>query len=174
MLINEKMDEGEILAQGLYDIPPAITTPQLTDNLIQLSQGLLEHYLPLYINGQLESVSQTVAAHLMKLPEQPTYSRKLTKDDGKINWSKSAEQIEREIRAFIDWPKSVTKFGEKDVIITSALVLADKGVPGKLEINNGSLIIHCGEGSLEIKRLKPLGKKEMSSKEFLAGYSKKL
>src|SRR3989344_7401004 len=81
MLLVEKMDEGPLLAYSEYDMPPDITTPKLTEELIQLSQALVVDTLPKYIAGELQPVAQTST-------KQPvSYSRKLVKADGIVDWS---------------------------------------------------------------------------------------
>lgn len=166
MRINERMDEGPLLAQELVNIAPDDTTPSLTKKLVQTSNLLLKKHLPKYLEGQLEFTPQTGT---------PTYSRKLTKQDGQIDWTKPAEQIEREIRAFIDWPKSFTSIGTKDVIITKSQVVPSNhegNKPGDVEIikEAGIIGVECGKGYLCIDRLKPAGKSEMTASAFIAGY----
>lgn len=166
MLIVEKLDEGPLLAQEALKIAPDATTPGLTKQLIKLSHELLAKNLPLYTGGRLKPYPQ---------PDQkPTYSRKLTKEDGRIDWSKPAHRIEREIRAFKEWPKSRAKLGKTEVIITKAhaVPVNDPGLkPGDVTtMKEGVIMIECGKGYLCIDKLKPVGKKEMGAEAFLAGY----
>lgn len=174
MLLVKKMDEGPLLAQAAYDIPANITTPQLTDELIDLSDQCLKEILPLYMNGAIQAIPQESATIIND--KAPTYSRKLVKSDGIIDWNKPAEQIEREIRAFVDWPKSRTVMGGKDIIITKAHAVPSNDPdkkPGDVSLikDMNILIIECENGYLCVDRLKPIGKNEMSAKAFLAGYS---
>jgi methionyl-tRNA formyltransferase len=165
MLIDEGMDTGKLLTQKTYHLPNTITTPELTDELIALSHKLLCEYLPSYIDGKLQPRQQP---H----PDRATYTRKLTKTDGIIDWNKPAEQIEREIRAFLGWPGSRTTLFKKDVIITRAHVdPAINNVPGSVGVNkeSGLITVSCGSGSICIEELKPAGKKEMPAKAFLSG-----
>ena len=173
MLINDKMDEGPLLAQATYDIEENETTPSLTEQLIDLSNQTLQHVLPPYLRGEIKPASQEAAS--IATPKEPTYSRKLTKEDGVIDWRKPAELIEREIRAFIDWPKSRTTLGGVDVIITKAHMQAEAmgNQPGEIVVRGKDLIVGTGAGSLAIDRLKPAGKKEMTAEAFLAGYRHK-
>lgn len=170
MLLVEAMDEGPLLGFGEYDMPDNITSPQLTDHLIKLSHALLLQEIPPYLSGETKAVDQKITARKV------SYSRKLTKDDGIIDWSKPAVQIEREIRAFIEWPKSRAKIGSKEVIITQAhaVPVNHDGKPGDLDVVEGLLMVECGSGTLCIDRLKPAGKKEMTAKEFLRGYGQHL
>lgn len=165
MLLVEAMDEGPLLAQVPYEMPSDITTPGLTDALIELSDHAMKEILPLYIQGKVEPMAQQGTA---------TYSRKLTKQDGAIDWNKPAEQIEREVRAYIDWPKSTTKIAGKEVIVTKAHVMPVSPydpVPGHVTIANGMLSVACAKDALAIDQLKPAGKKEMTAADFIRGYS---
>jgi methionyl-tRNA formyltransferase len=174
MLLVEKMDEGPIIAQGIYQIDPADTAISLTGNLIDLSYALLKNILPDYLANKVEPQPQEVASTLTYGSANISYSRKLTKDDSLIDWRKPASVIEREIRAFIEWPKSRTKLGEVEVIITRAVVASETGPVGRLQIINKRLIVYCNEQALEILQIKPAGKSDMSAEAFLAGYSKNL
>lgn len=174
MLLVEAMDEGPLLAQGVYKIPTDITTPVLTDGLVRLSDALLEDAIPKHISGEIKPATQEQAVKMMGKPFKPTYSRKLTKQDGLVDWQKSADVIEREIRAYIEWPKSQTTLGEVLVVITAAGVINSSGKPGSLAINGKQLLVHCGQNALQIQKLKPAGKSEMSVEAFLAGYRTKL
>lgn len=172
MLINEKMDEGDLLAQSVYELPPGITTPVLTAELIQVSNRLLATVLPLYAAGKTIPAPQ--AEVTMAHSTTPSYSRKLTKDDGLIDWAKPAAVLEREVRAYLDWPKSYTKLGSVEVIITKAKVVDGSGKPGHIEVTDDSIAVTCGEEVLVIEKLKPLGKNEMPVSAFLKGYRDKI
>jgi len=167
MLLTAGMDEGPLLGYGVHELSHDVTTPMLTEQLILLSNALLQHILPKYISGDVKAQPQT--------PEiEPTYSRKLTKEDSILEWRKAADALEREIRAFIEWPKSRATFGGVEVVITKAHVVNEAGEPGTLAIHNKQLLIYCGKDALIIDLLKPAGKKEMTGQAFLAGYRKYL
>jgi methionyl-tRNA formyltransferase len=164
MLLVEAMDEGPLLAFGEYSLTSDITTPELTTALVGLSHALIGNMLPKYLAGEVEPMAQAITGRKV------SYSRKLVKDDGLIDWSKPAEEIEREIRAFIEWPKSRTSFDTLEVAITKAKVLDAAGKAGERTIINKRPVIYCGHEALLIERLKPAGKKEMTGEAFLAGY----
>lgn len=171
MLLVEAMDEGPVIACGVYKLDGTETNPELTERLIFLSHELLKAELPRYISGDAKAVDQSKLSDLVPdYPTQPSYSRKLTKQDGILNFTKSAEQLEREIRAFIDWPKSRTRLSDKDIIVTKAHVQNSQGESGKVVVDNKTLRIHCGRNTLVIDRLKPAGKNEMTAEAFLAGH----
>ena len=163
MMLVEAMDEGPILGYGVYELEPDTTTPELTTALIALSHALLTTIVPSYLEGSIAPQPQTTEI-------EPTYSRKITKEDGIINWQKDADQLEREIRGFIEWPKSHAVIATKEVIITKAHVADFPGPPGTFDIINKQLVAYCGNKSLVIDSLKPAGKQEMTGQAFLAGY----
>lgn len=172
MLLVERMDQGPILSQAIYDIADNLTSTQLTDDLINLSDAMIKSTIPLYLNHQAIALAQDTINLVGGMTSST--SRKLIKDDGRIDWTKSAEQIEREIRAFIDWPKSQTTLAGQKVIIKQAAIIHTQGSPGTISFDNQHLIIHCGQDSLDIKQLRPAGKSTMSASAFLAGYKKYL
>ncbi len=180
MLLVEAMDEGAILSVGEQPLNGTETTPTLTEKLIYLSDALLKNEIPRHIAGETKGVDQLKMSELIpSYPAKPTYSRKLTKQDGILDFTKPAQELEREIRAFIDWPKSRTKLGDIDVIITKAHAVPShppESKPGDITIVEevGEIGIATANGTLWIDQLKPAGKKEMSAGEFLRGYGNRL
>src|SRR5690606_18470953 len=107
-------------------ILPGWTTGDLTKALVALSNDMLERHLPAYFAGKLKPYPQDTSV-------TPTYSRKFTKEDGKLDWAKPAAVLEREIRAFSNWPKSYTAFGNLEVTITKAHANGKApGLPGSI------------------------------------------
>lgn len=167
MLIDETLDTGKLIAQKSLPLSETATAASLTQDLIKLSHWLLTAYLPKYLAGKIKPRAQP---H----PGRATYSRKLTKADGLIDWHTPAEQIERQIRAYQLWPKSRTTLFGKEVIIIKAKIIKQQGTAGRVLAKNQRLLVYCGQGALEIQELKPAGKKAMSAQAFLAGYGRKL
>lgn len=164
MQIVAALDEGPLLAYGVYDLPTDITTPLLTEHLVNFSHMMLKQAIPKYLADGKSGQPQTVTGR------QVSYSRKLTKADGVIDWNKPAEQLEREVRAFLGWPRSRTTLFGKDVVITKAHAAGGTGKAGSLKVEGRELSIYAAKGRLVIDRLIPAGKKEMSAAAFLAGY----
>lgn len=169
MLINEKMDEGPLLAQSPITLTQQETYQELRAILVDISNHMLVELLPEYIEGGIKQLPQEVATWAPSTV--PSYSTFIKKEDGKIDWIKPAKRIEREIRAYSMWPKSYTKIADKDVVITAAEVIKLSGEPGKVNvINKHELIIYCGKNAINVLRLKPAGKREMTAEGFLAGH----
>ena len=168
MILTAGMDEGPLIGYGEQPLNGDETSPTLTNRLILLSDALLQHDLPLRFQNPTPGVPQTITNRT------ESYSRKLTKEDGILDWSKPAATLEREIRAFIEWPKSRTTIAGKDVIVLSAHVVSEQGKAGTVEARGKELLVYCKEDALKIDTLKPAGKKEMTAEAFIAGYGKAL
>jgi len=174
MLLVEAMDEGPLLAVGEIDIDADTTTPELTARLINLSDALLKDALPKYTAGNLVGSTQEKIANAVGYGSTPSYSRKLTKEDGILDWQKPAEQLEREVRAYAEWPKSRCVIGGHAVIVTEASVASGEGSPGELWHGDKTLGIYTAKGVLMLDRIKPAGKGDMPIAAFLNGYGKDL
>ncbi|HSX43027.1 MAG TPA: methionyl-tRNA formyltransferase [Candidatus Saccharimonadales bacterium] len=175
MLLVAAMDEGPLLAIGEADIDlNAVTTPELTSNLIGLSGAMLADILPKYVRGEIKTAVQEKVAETVGYSPIPSYSRKLTKEDGILDYHKPATQLAREVRAYLGWPKSRTILGGHAVIITQAHAADGSGEPGRVWQHDRVLGIYCTTGILMVDRLKPAGKQEMSIDAFLNGYGRDL
>jgi len=163
MLLSIGIDEGKLIAQEKTNINNS-NCIVLTESLIKLSNSMLTKYMPNYLSGDLVPYAQSDKI-------SPSFSRKLTKQDGIINWSKPAIQIESEIRAFISWPKSFTKIYGIPVIITQAAIGHSNGEPGSITYDKKSMNINCKKDSLNVLRLKPVGKNDMEIASFISGYA---
>lgn len=172
MVLVEKMDEGPLLAQGEYLLSSDVTTPELTKRLIGLSDALLKQELPLYLSGEVSPKPQLESTIL---PDKtPSYSRKLTKADSILDFSKPAVDLEREVRAFIGWPGSRITLAGKESIVTKARVDSEIGIR-KLAFGKAwatttkEIAVQTAKGLFIIEKLKPAGKREMTAQEFLVG-----
>ena len=174
MLLVEAMDEGPLIAVGEIELTPDLDVIELTSRLISLSDKLLTDMLPKYVTGEVVGAPQDKVAHTVGYSDQPTYSRKLTKEDGILDWDKPAVQLEREIRAYAEWPKSRCVLGGHAVIVTKAQAEAGEGTPGELWRGGKTLGIYTAKGILMLEQVKPAGKGEMPIAAFLNGYGKDL
>jgi methionyl-tRNA formyltransferase len=102
-----------------------------------------------------------------------TYAPKLTRDDGKIDWTEPAEVIERKIRAFNPWPDAfteITSHGVRKLKIFSAAIVDLSGKPGEFLRSEKNLVIVAGKGALSLGEVQLEGKRRMSASEFLRGF----
>ncbi len=163
MQIVPSLDEGDLLATREYQIAPTITIDVLTRELTKLSAQMLQTIIPRYLEGKIKPTPQSQKP-------KPTYSRKLTKQDGLVDCGKTAQQIEREVRAYLGWPKSQFKYKGLDIILLESKIAHKSIEPGKLEVHDGKLLLGCRKDALEIIRLQIAGKKPMDANSFINGY----
>lgn len=183
MMLTSGLDEGPIIATSELIISSTETSATLAEKLIDLSNQMISDNILNHLDT-IEAVDQ-LTRERPDVKYITTYSKKIAKSDGEINWSKNAYQIERETRAYSEWPRCFTVLGSVKVIITSATASISVNstlhdhlsrlVPGDVTINEDRILISCGSGTcLEIISLKPIGKNEMKASEFLRGYSQKI
>lgn len=163
MLIDEGLDTGPLLARADYDLSGNETSQELTNGLVELSCWSIERILPLWLSADTVPMEQ---------PDTPiTFSRKLTKQDGVLVFTKTATELEREVRAFSGWPKSRTTIAGVDCVVTQAQVNTIALKPGQVMVTESkTIVIGCKIGSLEILELQPAGKNKMLTSAFLNGY----
>jgi methionyl-tRNA formyltransferase len=169
MLVTEKMDEGPIIAQLPYVIPQT-NNQTLTQDLIELSDQALRVCLPKYFSGELKVINQDKIAE--QNGKSVSFSRKLTKEDGQIDLSKPATQLEREVRAYLGWPGSrltlnLNNDSKLEVTVTEASISDQKQ-------EDNPLSLQTSNGYFNILKLKLPGKTEMTTPDFINGYSSRL
>jgi methionyl-tRNA formyltransferase len=156
MRLVPKMDAGPVYVQESIDLSGHESKEDLAAALLSLGSRLLIENLPSILDGSLPPTPQNSTT--------ATYTHLLKKEDGHIKWDKSAQDIERKIRAFSGFPKSRAKVMEQDIIIIKARVAKDKA--------DGSLVLECKPGWLEILELTAPSGKTITGAEFLRGYSR--
>ncbi|MBI2056252.1 MAG: methionyl-tRNA formyltransferase [Candidatus Sungbacteria bacterium] len=171
MQIDKLLDHGPIFAQTIISLREKIGYKALHDVLATEGARLLVETLPKIFSGALSSIPQN--------DDQATYSKILKKDDGRVNWTRPAEEIERMVRAFEQWPGSWTLWPtEKQIYrirIEEASISENEpphGSPGHVWQEQGVSypFVKTGRGSLVIKKLTAGGKKAVDAREFLRGY----
>ena len=163
MVIDEELDHGPVVTAEKYPIDIDDNYITLSEKLAQASANLLHIALPDYAAGRLKPIEQNHAA--------ATYTKIITKDDGKIDWNKSAQGIYNQFRAFYPWPGIWTSWkGKKIKIIDCLPSPAAQSGPLPATVLEGGFVA-CGEGSvLQINRLQLEGKTETDMHSFLNGY----
>jgi methionyl-tRNA formyltransferase len=164
MLIDEGLDTGPILLARTAAIGPEETAPELERRLAALGGELLLETLEGVRNGNLRPQPQDHAA--------ATLAPLLKKEDGRIEWTRSALEIERRVRAFTPWPASATRWQGRAIRVDRARLAADgPGAPGEILGREGEgLLVGAGGGTrLVLLELQPEGKRPMSGAAFAAG-----
>ncbi len=152
MLMDEKMDQGPIISQKEMTISPEEIGQTLEKKLAQLAADFLMEILPQYIEGKIQPQAQDET--------KATYTKILSREDGQIDWKKTAQEIERKIRAFSPWPGTWTYFNNQRTKILKA-----KAIDKKQEA-----ALPTGKGFLLLEIVQPAGKKPMTGREYFHGH----
>jgi methionyl-tRNA formyltransferase len=164
--VAPELDSGEILAQSAVTIEAADNSHSLSRKLLKTSNDLINRTLDGWMAGQTT---------LRKQPPGPiTYSRQINKSDGQLDFQKPAAVLERQIRAFSDWPGSHCTIGQLEVLVTKAEAVQETLALRQIVIEQKNLLIGCRVGSLKILQLKPVNRQNMTVAGFLNGYQAKL
>lgn len=169
--IEPKMDAGPMLGVVRTPIQPEETTGQLEERLSQMAVPLVMDVIDQIEAGTVTAVTQD--------PTQVTRVRKLAKPDGRIDWSRSAVEVERHVRGMQPWPGPFTELHQlgrpaQRIQIQSVRVVARESSgserPGDvLLINADEILVKCGDNAVQIVQLQPDGKRPMAASEFLRG-----
>lgn len=161
MLIDKDLDHGPIIAQSEFPISNDDTNTTLHDKLAAESVKLLNDNFYMYLSGEITPIEQDHT--------KATFTKLLTKEDGKIDWSKPAEETERQVRALIPWRTwSDSSVG---VINIFKVKISDGVLPaGKTEISDNQIVVGTSAKALEILELQLPGGKRISAPEFLRGF----
>ena len=164
MFIEPTLDTGPILLQSKTKIGETETAPELMDRLAEIGATLLGETL----------------SKLDELTPRPQHDRDATfapilkKEDGLIDWSQSAFDIERRIRGFQPWPNAYTNFNSKSLIIWQAQpsISVTSGIAnGELIVaHRDELVVQCGQRTaLRVLEVQPEARKRMAARDFING-----
>ena len=163
MQLTKDMDAGPVFDQIKIPLSGEESKQDLADKLGILGARRLVELLPDILNGSVTPKEQS--------SENISYDSRISPRIGLLDFTKPAKTLEREIRAYLDWPRSTTKINQKPVIITrSHAIDAVTTKPGKFKTLNGDLAVETSNGVLVIDRLIPANSKEMDSKDYLKGH----
>ena len=163
MQVDEGMDSGPIIQQEETAIGAVETAEQLTVRLFEMGASLLVDVLPNWNRGKIRAVPQDDG--------QAAVTRRLSRDDGAINWTAPAARIAREVRAYSPWPGSFTHWGGGTLKIVEATSADGPPLaPGRVgSLDGDSLPIGTGDGVLKVHRLQREGRRSLPAPEFVQG-----
>lgn len=157
-ILDEQVDHGPILIQKDFAIEPGDTFPTLAEKLAKLSAELLINILPQYEAGVITPQEQN--------HDEATFTKLIKKDHGRVDWSKSSQEILNQLRAFTPWPGIWTTWKQPDQVIK----ILKAEVVDHLDEDHAQEIIACGNGTyLRLIEIQPAGKNPMLMSDFLNG-----
>jgi methionyl-tRNA formyltransferase len=161
MKMDVGLDTGPILSQRSIRLRQDDTAGSVLETLSHLGADLLIETLPDYLAGKIQPVPQ---------PEEgATYAPMLKKEEGKLDFTRLAEELERRVRAFNPWPGAFMDFDGALLKVHCAHVEAGEARAGQKLVYQNQPAVGAGDGLLVLDKVQPAGKKPMSGKSFLAG-----
>lgn len=165
MQMDEGLDTGDMLTKVVVPLDEKETGGSLFDKLSIAGAKLCVKTMELIEKGEVTPEKQGETT--------TEYAKMITKDLGRIDFSKSAIEIERLIRGFNPWPSAYTKLGGKTLKIWAADVLEEEyeGAAGEIiKVSKNEIYVKTGKGTLSLKEIQLEGKKRMTADAFLRGY----
>ena len=167
MLLDEGMDTGPLIAQHEFFLKGDETAEGLTTALFELGGELLKESLPQWQSGKLLSEAQNESL--------ASVSRKFERADGLVDWSSSAVELERRLRAFNPWPGLFTHWNDSSLKIIEVAIISSSSkefAPGTVVGTNHPDVpaaVATGDGFLGLTKIQLEGKKAVDVKDFLNG-----
>ncbi len=163
MLMDAGLDTGPMLAKRIIRIRRDDTTGTVLQALSTLGADLLTETLPEYFSGNITPVSQSA--------EGATYAPMLKKEDGLLDFSRPAVELERRVRAMNPWPGAWFEWnGNPLKVMRASTISGEKDLASGTRFTvDGKPVIQSTEGALVLDEVQPAGKKVMPGKSFLAG-----
>jgi len=164
LYVSEKMDAGDIILQRDLPIDPEATSATLEPVLAQAGAKLL-----------IEAVEHIRAGTVQRHPQDDAAVIevcKLTKEDGRLDWTQPAVVLRNRIRGFTPWPGCFCEMpGGQRLKVLRAAVEENSGAPGEiLDVTGDGLLVAAGRGALRLLDVQPAGKKVMNGASYLQGY----
>jgi methionyl-tRNA formyltransferase len=170
ILLEERMDAGPILAQEPLPIAPEDDAETLEPRLAVQGAHLLVDTLARWAKGGIAPQAQDEAA--------ATYTRLITKEDGRLDWTRPAEELARQVRAFAGWPGAVTTWRGQPLKVLRAAPVAQRPAdlaPGTAYLltpgrPSDGVAVAAGVGGLRLDSLALAGKRPAPGAAFIQGY----
>lgn len=168
MQLNEGLDTGDILLQEELAIADDDTAETIAPRLAAIGADLMIKTLRGLVQNSIKPEHQNGA--------EATLAPVLKKEDGRIDFDRTAQEIYDRFRGFQPWPGAFTTFRRRNLNMTAMKAASDRIVQeeiltAQLLVRNERLFVGCGSGTvLEFLELQPEGKKRISARDFLHGY----
>jgi methionyl-tRNA formyltransferase len=160
MAMDEGLDTGPELLKELVPIEMSTTAETLHDQLSALGARLIVETLEGLAAGQIVPTPQS--------DEGATYADKLTREEGRLVWNRSAAELERQVRAFFPWPGAWFEHDSNRLKVIAAELADGSGAPGT--VLDGELTVACGEGALRLLTVQREGRALVAAVDLLRGY----
>ncbi len=158
-----KLDAGAVLLQEETAIKSEETSPQLLERLTPMGARLLSQALQMLADDSAPRVAQN--------ENEVTIAPSINKDEARIDWNSSAQEIDNLARAFVPWPVAWCEWRGEFLKIWSCRVADEnvRGDAGAIEVREGAVLVACGSGKLQLLRVQAAGKAQMEALDWARG-----
>lgn len=165
MRMDVGLDTGPVYVQETVPVRSDETAQTLHDRLAELGAEMLREHLDAILSGELSARPQN--------DDAATYAPMIKKEDGCIDWTASAAELDRHVRAMTPWPSAFTIWDGQRLKILGARPVANgetpAGEPGEVTGDEGNVIVLAGEGGLQLLEVQLAGKEAMAAAAFVRG-----
>jgi methionyl-tRNA formyltransferase len=162
MQMEAGLDTGPVLLAEHVPISPTSTAGSLHDELSRIGASLMVRALSALERGSLQATPQA--------EEGVTYARKIEKEEARIDWSRTARELDCHVRGLTPFPGAFFEARSTRIKILRAMPVAGKGAPGEILSLDGGITVACGDDALKITELQRSGKGPMNAMDFLRGF----
>ncbi len=162
MQMDAGLDTGPMLANASLPLGPQMTASCLHDKLSVMGAEM--------INPTLQKLNDKTAIAIAQPTSGVTYAAKLDKAEGRVDWSRSAVEIDRLVRALTPWPGVWFEFKGERIKIFETTLIRDNSTQAPGTVIDDQLTVACGDGAIRINALQRPGKKRARAEEVLRGF----
>lgn len=167
MRVVEALDAGPMMAVRERAIGPDESSQELERSLARLGAELLIDVVEQLADGQARETPQD--------GRLATYASRITRDDGLIDWQRSAFDIHNLVRALVPWPHAYTFLDGRRLIVIQSQTLGPGGAHPEagtvVKASGDDLVVAAGQGFLGLTRIQPEGGRVLTAREFMAGHA---
>lgn len=164
MQLEQGLDTGPVLARAAVDIGPRETSSELHDRLAELGAQLLATHLDGILAGAVRTEAQPA--------DGVTYAHRIKKADARLDWARSATELDRHVRAYFGWPVADTQLDGQQLRVWRAesSEAESSATPGTIiEIDHAGVLVQTGAGALRLLEVQAPGRARTSALEFARG-----
>ncbi|MEM9236365.1 MAG: methionyl-tRNA formyltransferase [Verrucomicrobiota bacterium] len=167
MHVVKKLDAGDVILAREIPIDAGDTGGSLHDKLAEVAREVMAEGLPMLLDGSAPRTPQSELG-------EASYVGKLEREDGRIDWTRPAAEIERRLRAYDPWPGCWASFDDDGVVkrlkLFPARLVEGSATPGSVHLNGDGVQLACGEGMLELGDVQVDGSRRMPAVDWRRGW----
>jgi methionyl-tRNA formyltransferase len=167
MRVVKALDAGPMIDHAVRPIGPMESSDVVERDLAAIGADLLVTVVDAFAAGEVVETPQNDA--------DATYAPRLTKEEGRVDWTRSAFALHNHVRGMRPWPGAYTFLNGKRIVIHQArrsAMASNAAAPGTVISAGSAITVACGDGSLDLLQLQPEGRRVVAARDFAAGHAR--